>query len=469
MNYQILVNKKNKITKQIMNNANLITIKDYLNQEILIEKKTSQMYLKLREVLLSEKIEMAITSAYRSIQEQEKLLEEFQNQYGNDYIKHYVALPGYSEHHTGLCLDLTFKNNGQYLETNEELLANEEIFLKIQKYLAEYGFIIRYPKEKETITGYSYEPWHIRYVGRKTAMMMEKEALCLEEYHQKYRISGAIIINKPSGMTSREIDTYLSNKFDTKKVGHTGTLDPLASGVLIVLINKATKISSDITSNDKEYIATVKIGLQTDTLDITGNVIDNITSYPKIDLQKLLKSFQKTYLQEVPIYSAVKVNGKKLYQYARKNIPVELPKKEVTIKEIELLSEKEDSFTFRCLVSKGTYIRSLIRDMGKMINIPMTMQNLIRTREADFSLAESFTLEQIEEGDYQVIPIEKILKYPIIFIEDELLLKKIINGMTIENSYKIENKVLFKHNNLLLAIYQVTEDQKQLKSYRNFN
>ena len=120
MDYQILVNKKNKITKQIVNNANLITIKDYLNQEILIEKKTYQMYLKLREVLLSEKIEMAITSAYRSIQEQEKLLEEFQNQYGNDYIKHYVALPGYSEHHTGLCLDLTFKNNGQYLETNEE-------------------------------------------------------------------------------------------------------------------------------------------------------------------------------------------------------------------------------------------------------------------------------------------------------------------------------------------------------------
>ncbi len=467
MNYKVLINKDNQVTKQILNQIKLVTTKNAFDESILIEKKTYQMYLKLREFLSHQGIEIGIDSAYRSIKQQENIMEEAKYLYGEDAANQYVAPVNYSEHHIGLSLDLTLKINNRYLESNQELFANIQIFEQIHQYLKDYGFILRYPKDKEKITGYSYEPWHIRYVGVHTANIIFNKNLSLEEYHQKYNVSGVLIVNKPKGMTSKDVDLAISRKFDTKKVGHTGTLDPLASGVLIVLLNKATKISQNIMSNDKEYIATVKIGLETDTLDITGKVIHSCKQWKKIDLEKVLTSFKKTYLQEVPNYSAVKVKGKKLYQYARENITIELPKKEVTIKEIELLEQKEDTFKFRCLVSKGTYIRSLIRDIGKSIDIPMTMQDLVRTQEAGFSIENSYTLEEIEKDHYEIISIEKALDYRIISVNNELA-AKIKNGMMIKNIYHVQDRVFFKYHNKILAIYEVAENKDQLKSYKNF-
>lgn len=466
MNYKILINKDHKISKQDLNNIQLISVKDCLKEDTLIERKTYFMYQKLKEFLSTIGIEIGICSAYRKIEEQIEIREAYKNKYGEEYVKEYVAPEGYSEHHTGLAIDLSLKIKGEYLVRSEDLMKEEKTFQEIFPYLKEYGFILRYPKEKEKITGYSYEPWHIRYVGRRTAEKMIEENLTLEEYHNKYNRSGILLVNKPSGITSREVDEIIGKKFDTKKVGHTGTLDPLASGLLIVTLNKATKISSEIVSGDKEYIATAKIGIRTDTLDVTGQVVEE-KKVEMPNIKELLKSFEKTYLQEVPIYSAVKVNGKKLYEYARNNKKVELPKKKVTIKSLELLEQTEDTFTFKCKVSKGTYIRSLIRDMGCSIHIPMTMQNLIRVKEAGFEIEKSNTLEEILKDQYQIISIEEALNYKVVKIEGETL-KKVKNGAPIPNQYQVEEKVILKQKDQLIALYQTTEDKKTLKSDKMF-
>lgn len=276
-------------------------------------------------------------------------------------------------------------------------------------------------------------------------------------------MDGILVINKEAGMTSRDVVNSVCKIFNTKKIGHTGTLDPLATGVLVLTIGKATKIGELITSYQKEYIAGVKMGMLTDTLDLEGKVLKE-ENPPQIDLDLLINSFQKTYLQEVPIYSAVKVNGKKLYEYARNGEKVELPKKEVSINEIELLDKTNDSFRFRCLVSKGTYIRSLIRDMGDAVNSSFTMTSLNRTKQGQFSIDDAYTLDDVRNGNYKILKIEDVLDYPKIVMDDELL-KKVSNGVKIPNTFNIDSKVLFMdNNNDLVAIYQ--KDVDLLRIYK---
>ena len=165
-------------------------------------------------------------------------------------------------------------------------------------------------------------------------------------------MDGILIINKKENMTSRDVVNIVSKKLHTKKVGHTGTLDPMAKGVLVVAVNKALKLVDDITSLNKEYIAEVTLGIKTDTLDITGNILEkyDVKSIDKEKLETILKSFIGKYDMEVPIYSAVKVNGKKLYEYAREGKNVELPRKIVYINSIELLNVNGNKFTFKCNV-----------------------------------------------------------------------------------------------------------------------
>ena len=179
-------------------------------------------------------------------------------------------------------------------------------------------------------------------------------------------MDGIILVDKPKGITSRDVVNEISKKFHTKKVGHTGTLDPIATGLMIVCINKGCKLVPLLTNHDKTYLATVKLGIKTDTYDITGKVLEENNNY-KLSREELidtLNSFKGSYMQEAPIYSSIKVNGKKLYEYARNNIPVELPKRLVDIYNIELIDYNNDSFSFRVSVSKGTYIRSLINDIS---------------------------------------------------------------------------------------------------------
>lgn len=265
-------------------------------------------------------------------------------------------------------------------------------------------------------------------------------------------MNGLIIVNKPKGITSREVVNHICKTLNTKKVGHNGTLDPLAEGILIICLGKYTKLNEMLSSEEKEYIAEVKLGYQTDTLDITGTVLKE--EKPTVDIETLKQAFinfPRRYIQEVPKYSAIKVNGKKLYEYAREGIPVELPKKEVLIKELELLSFDGENFTFKTTVSKGTYIRSLIRDLLGTMNTIGTMSNLNRTKQGKFNIEDACTLEDIEKGNYKILKIKDIFDIPVIVI-DNVLKKKVLNGAKVEGTYP--NRVLFvDENETELAIY----------------
>lgn len=461
----ILVNKQNKIKESYLKKIKLINTKDINNKDVLIEKETYENYLKLKDFLKEKNIEIGISSAYRSIEDQEKIYNEFLEKYGEEYTKTHVAVPYTSEHHTGLCLDINVKVNGCFPKDNYELEEQKEYYESIYKYLKDFGFILRYPKGKENITGVLYEPWHIRYVGVVPATIIMNNNWTLEEYLKEF--SGVIVINKKSGPTSFDIVNDVSHIFGIKKVGHTGTLDPLAEGILIIAIGKATKIVELLTSKDKEYIAEVKLGFCTDSYDTDGAILNRCNIPDNLDISNVLNSFKKTYMQEVPIYSAVKVNGKKLYEYARSGKSVTLPKKEVTIKEIELLSKNSSSFTFRTLVTKGCYIRSLIQDISKELGVYATMSRLIRTKQGVVSIDKSNTINDLLNNNYRILSIEECLDYPIVIINDDDKFK-VSNGVRLENKWNIEDRVIFKDsNNRLLGIYEVRDNM--LVTWKNFN
>ena len=282
-------------------------------------------------------------------------------------------------------------------------------------------------------------------------------------------MNGVILINKEKGCTSREVVNAVSKILNTKKVGHFGTLDPLAEGLLILGIGSYTKIGNYLKDDTKEYIAEVLIGTSTDTYDITGNILKKEENYNlnKKTLEETLSSFKGKYLQEVPIYSAVKVGGRKLYDYARKGEKVSLPKKEVEIFDIKLLNtykkEEKNYFKFKVLVSKGTYIRSLINDLSKKINIPLCMSNLTRTKQDKFLLKDAYNISDIENGNYKLIKIREIIELEEKEI-DKINEKKVLNGSLLE---KNTNKyILFTKNKEDIVLYGPYKDK--MKPYLFF-
>lgn len=273
-------------------------------------------------------------------------------------------------------------------------------------------------------------------------------------------MNGIIVVKKEKGYTSRDVVNVLSKFFGTKKVGHTGTLDPLAEGVLVCTIGKCTKLCDILTSNEKEYVATMKFGILTDTLDVTGNILKKDEKVIMLsDVKNALEHFKGDYLQEVPIYSSVKVNGRKLYDYARNGESVELPKRIVSIKNIELIEYKDNILKFKVLVSKGTYIRSLIRDIGEYLGTYGTMLELIRTNQAGYSIEDSSSLNDIKNGNYRLITLEEIFKnYPRIDV-DEAMMIKIKHGQEFENIYGTEF-VLYSYEDEIIALYQANKKDK---------
>jgi len=216
-------------------------------------------------------------------------------------------------------------------------------------------------------------------------------------------MNNVLIINKPKGITSHDVVNIVRRKVGVKKVGHAGTLDPLAEGVLIVLVGEATKKQSEFMGLEKEYVAEIALGIRTDTYDVEGTVVEDAgISGREIDdvkLKKVLDTFIGEIEQEVPPYSAVKIKGKALYKYARekklKNI--KLPKRKVFIKDIEFLgSERKKvrvgslscylTFSIRVVCSKGTYIRSLANDIGNILGCGATLLSLVRTRIGNYTL-----------------------------------------------------------------------------------
>lgn len=282
-------------------------------------------------------------------------------------------------------------------------------------------------------------------------------------------MNGILIVNKPQDFTSRDVVNKVGGILKTKKIGHTGTLDPIATGVLVICIGNTTKLCEVLTSEYKEYIATIKLGIKTDTLDTTGEIIErkdfNITEPQIIEV---LSSFLGKSTQVTPIYSAVKVNGKKLYEYAREGIKVELPTREINITNIELISFNNDEIVFKTTVSKGTYIRALIDDICKKLNTVGTMSSLIRTKQGNFKIEESYTIEDIEKGNYKLITIEEALSNLETITIDEETYNKIKNGSIIEKTFSndIANLV---YENKIVAIYQTYHsDNTKAKPFKMF-
>ncbi len=282
-------------------------------------------------------------------------------------------------------------------------------------------------------------------------------------------INGIILVNKPKGITSRDVVNKVSKLLHTKKIGHTGTLDPIASGVLVLTVGLATKLSEIITCEEKEYIATAILGLETATLDTESPIMrEDSVSFTREQINDVLDSFKTSYMQEVPKYSAVKINGKKLYEYARSNEDIILPKREVTIKDIELLDIKYENdktiIKFKCLVSKGTYIRSLIRDIASKLNTVGIMCDLVRTKQGSFGIEDSYTIEDIENDSFQFLSLEEVLKDYYTVSMDDTLEFKVKNGCILDNIYGQEY-VLFKSDNVLALYKSINNKLKPFKMF----
>lgn len=269
-------------------------------------------------------------------------------------------------------------------------------------------------------------------------------------------MNGVLFINKESGVTSRDVVNKICKIYHTKKVGHTGTLDPLATGVLVVCLGSYTKLVSKITAYEKEYVATMKLGILTDTGDITGKIINKVNrEISEEKIRECFEKFPKEYLQTVPKYSAVKVNGKKMYEYARENIEISLPKRQVQIKELEVLNISKDEITFRVLVSKGTYIRSLIEDLASEMETVATMTSLKRTKQGNISLEECVNVNDLNET-YPLKTLENLFLYPKVEL-DEVNFERVKNGNKLSLEAK-DDVVFVIYQEQIVGIYEKDDD-----------
>ena len=225
-------------------------------------------------------------------------------------------------------------------------------------------------------------------------------------------VSGIVVVNKHAGVTSNDIVIKLRRLFGTRQVGHTGTLDPMATGVLPVLIGRAVKASENITAENKRYTAHLKLGITTDTEDTTGTVLSKTDTLPKEeDVLAICADFVGDILQTPPMYSALKVNGRKLVDLAREGITVERQARPITVHSLKAVKLAEDLYELDVSCSKGTYIRTLCADIGAKLGCGGAMARLTRTESGPFSLAEACTIEQLEamteaERAACVIPLE---------------------------------------------------------------
>lgn len=276
---------------------------------------------------------------------------------------------------------------------------------------------------------------------------------------------GFLNIYKPVGMTSHDVVARLRKITGIKQIGHTGTLDPFAEGVLPVCIGKATRLI-EFLDDDKEYLATVQFGVSTTTYDKEGEPV--FTSDKKVsveDIQNILGNFRGEILQMPPAYSAIKVKGKKLYEYARKGEKVEVQPRKVTIKNIEIRAFDEDLQRAEILIkcSKGTYIRSIAHDMGELLGCGAHLIRLIRTQAGKFRIENSVALDGINVEKKLINPLE-ILDLPVVNIGEHSL-EKVRNGMPVDivdvdtdkNCKDLWKNILGKESGYLILVYNHDE------------
>ena len=281
-------------------------------------------------------------------------------------------------------------------------------------------------------------------------------------------VAGVLIINKHQGVTSHKIVQIIRKLYNTRRVGHTGTLDPMATGVLPVLIGRAVKASDFLTAEDKEYSAEMTLGLETDTEDITGTVLAESDEIPSPDeVIRVCQSFLGETEQIPPMYSALKIGGQKLVDIAREGGTVERAPRKIRIENIECEKITPKVYRLRVSCSKGTYIRTLCADIGKKLGCGAVMSSLERTRSASFTLEASHTIEELENLSQEeraalVIPTESLFAdLPAVNIND--FYTKLIKGGTelyqkkLRTSFEDGALVRLRHNNRFIALGKVTE------------
>lgn len=263
-------------------------------------------------------------------------------------------------------------------------------------------------------------------------------------------MDGLLIVNKPKGYTSHDVVNVVRKQLNIKKVGHTGTLDPNATGVLPILIGKATKISKYLIEHNKTYIATVKLGEKTDTGDSEGQVVETKKipeGLKKEDINKVLQSFLGKQKQLPPMYSAIKVNGKKLYEYAREGKELEIKPRDIEIYKIELLEYKNSKIKFEVECSKGTYIRTLCEDIAEKIETVGYMEELQRTKVNNFQIENSILLDNItiENAEQNIIKIEEVFKDKNTIELDSKKLELFLDGVKL--TYNLPQEIYRIYNN----------------------
>lgn len=263
-------------------------------------------------------------------------------------------------------------------------------------------------------------------------------------------MDGLIIVNKPKGYTSHDVVNVLRKTLNIKKIGHTGTLDPNATGVLPILIGVATKASKYLVEHKKEYIATLQIGEKTDTGDSEGIIVkkEKPIKLEKEKIEKVFKSFIGKQVQIPPIHSAIKINGKKLYEYARSGQTVELPKRQIEIYKLQLIKINEsDKIIFKVECSKGTYIRTLCEDIAQKLGTIGYMKNLIRTRVNDYLIEDAVEIENIDANviNNNIISMEKIFNLAKRIDLDDRKLNLFLNGVRL--TYNLPNEIYRIYNN----------------------
>lgn len=278
-------------------------------------------------------------------------------------------------------------------------------------------------------------------------------------------MDGFFNVNKEKGYTSFDVCNYIKHKFKEKKVGHSGTLDPNATGVMQVAVGKATKLLPLLEDHNKTYIATVRFGILTDTLDPEGNVLE--TNIPtNLDLsiiKEKVKELSKKTTQIPPIYSAIKVNGKKLYEYQRKGIDIEVKERNIKIYSSEILSDlryinNHYEIDIKLNVSKGFYVRSYARDLGIMLNGNAVLKELRRTKAGEFCVENSVSLDELREED--CISIFKQFDFPKVEVNDYLK-NLVLNGVTLDERQTTINQVFYVTNKCdIIAIYEPVDEKK---------
>ncbi len=283
-------------------------------------------------------------------------------------------------------------------------------------------------------------------------------------------------MNKPVGYTSHDVINVLRGILKTRKLGHTGTLDPDATGILVVGVNKGTKIMKYLNNDEKTYQARVQIGQSTDTLDKSGVVIDEEIVKKISSVDEIINSFKGDYTQTPPMYSAIKYKGKRLYEYARKGIIIEdIPSRIIKIFDIKRISDvtylnDQAYFDYTVHSSKGLYVRTLSYDIGKKLGYPAHNSKLHRIQAGKFNVKDSYTLKDIEDGNYKIISLSDALSHLDKLVIPEELNHHVKNGMAISLKYFENHSItrLVDEDDNLLAIYEKHPTEPKMKAINVF-